>query len=170
MQRRFVIEAVMAAVYGQLLVPGQPVEYIIPYSTVMELYEFQSGRVSVMPEEEDDAIVKSKIDELIRFLEEPLNKKKIERALSLPWRKSPAILVNDQVSFTIVNALDNAQYGDSFDPIETELMLTSIREQAPILTDQIEFVDRLVQSGAPVQVVDIDDFEYALEADIPFGI
>lgn len=170
MQRRFVIEAVMAVVYGQLLVPGQPVEYIIPYSTVMELYEFQSGRIPVMPEEEDDALVKSRIFDLIRFLEEPLNKKKIERALAVPWRKSPAILVDDRVSFTIVNAMDNAQYGDSFDPIETELTLTSIREQAPLLTDQIEFVDRVVQSGIPVQIVDIDDFEYALEADISFEV
>ncbi|MGV2644703.1 ADP-heptose synthase, partial [Clostridium perfringens] len=39
MTRIFVTEAVMLAIYGQLLVPPKPVEYIIPYTTILELYE-----------------------------------------------------------------------------------------------------------------------------------
>ncbi len=41
MPKRFAIEAVMIAIYGQLLVPARPVEYLIPYSSVLELYDFK---------------------------------------------------------------------------------------------------------------------------------
>lgn len=44
MSRRFVIEAVMVAIYGELLVPQAPVEYIVPYTTVMGSMNFKTAR------------------------------------------------------------------------------------------------------------------------------
>ncbi|WP_199614325.1 ADP-heptose synthase [Paenibacillus alkalitolerans] len=169
MRKRFVIEAVMAAIYGELMVPNRPVEYLFPYSTVMELYEMKDSSEPVMPEAGDDAHVKQKISEMIAFFEEPLNRKKIERAFGAPWRLSPPLLVNDNVSFVVVNSMENAQYGETFDPIETELILSSLREQVPILTDQLDFMDRVIDTEVPIQVFDIEDFEYALEADEALG-
>lgn len=169
MKRQFVIEAVMAAIYGELAVPNRPVEYLLPYSTVMELYEMRDSGESVMPDPGDDAHVKQKIGEMIAFFEEPLNKKKIERAFGAPWRTSPPLLVNENVSFVIINSMENAQYGETFDPIETELILSSLREQVPILTDQLDFLERVIDTEVPIQVFDIEDFEYALEADEALG-
>jgi len=163
MSRRFVIEAVMVAIYGQLLKPGRQVEYFIPYTTILELYDMKDGSEPVMPDEDEDRHVKEKIGELIEFFEIPLNRKKIERALMQPWRKSPPLIVNDEVTFTVINAVENAQYGEGFDPVETELILTSQREQAPIITDQYEFLDKIVEGDVPVQAYDIEDFEFAVE-------
>ncbi|EXX87710.1 hypothetical protein BG53_03540 [Paenibacillus darwinianus] len=163
MRRRFVIEAVMVATYGQLLVPNHPVDYVIPYSTVMELYDMKEGAEPVMDDPEDDRHVKSKIGELIEFFQDPLNRKKIERALQVPWRESSPLILNENVSFIIMNAMDNAQFGDGFDPIETEQILTASRLQIPMLTDQLELQDRIIESEAPVQVYDIEDFEFAVE-------
>lgn len=167
MERRFVVEAVMLAIYGQLLVPVQPVEYVMPYSSLMELYEMLESPEPIMSLEEDDSHVRTFIRGLIGFFEEPLNKKKIERALASPWKKSPTLLVNERVALTVVYALENAEYGEKFDPIETDLILLSLREKLPILTDQLEFVDKVIQTAVPVQVFDIEDFEYAVEADVP---
>ena len=77
MSQRFVIEAVMVAIYGQLLSANRPVEYIVPYTTVLELYEFEEGAEPLMNEPGDDQHVKEKVKELIAYFEEPLNKKKI---------------------------------------------------------------------------------------------
>lgn len=166
MKRRFVVEAVMLATYGELMVPSIPVEYVIPYSTILELYEMRDNGDPVMTEPEDDAHVKGKIGELIAFFETPFNKIKLERALLAPWRMSPSLLANDQVSLAVMYAVDSAQYGELFDPIETELLLTSIREKIPLLTDQLEFMDKVINSDIPVQVFDVDDFEFALDSDI----
>jgi len=166
MSRRFVIEAVMVAIYGELLIPSAPVEYIVPYSTVMELYEFQNSQEPLMHDPADDLHVKHKINELITYLEEPLNRKKIERALSIPWSKSPSILFGDNIVWTIVNAVDNERFGDFLDPIETEIILTAEREQAPILSDQLELIRRIVEAEIPVQVFDIGDFDFAMEDNI----
>jgi hypothetical protein len=163
MSRRFVIEAVMIAIYGQLLLPKHPVEYRIPYTTVMELYDMKDSIDPVMPEAEDDAHVKSKIGEMITYFEDPFNKKKLERALMAPWRESPPLPINENVTFVIVNAAESMQYGELFDPIETEVILMSLRLECPILTDQIEFQDKIVQNAIPVQLFDIDDFEFAVE-------
>lgn len=163
MSRQFVTEAVMVAIYGQLLAPPAPVEYIVPYTAVLELYEFQTSSDPLMDNTADDQHVKAKVNELISYFEEPLNKKKIERALLVPWGKSPSILFGDQVSISIVNAVDTAQYGEYFDPIETELLLTSQRLDTPILTDQVDFIARIIESSAPVQVFDIDDFDFAMD-------
>ncbi|WP_334072892.1 MULTISPECIES: ADP-heptose synthase [Paenibacillus] len=169
MSRRFVIEAVMVAIYGELLVPSAPVEYIVPYTTVMELYEFQKSPEPLMNDPLDDNHVKRKIGELIAYLEEPLNRKKLERALTVPWSKSPAILFGDHVSWTVVNAVDNEQYGELLDPIETEIVLAAQRENAPILTDQLELIRRILEAEAPVQIYDIGDFEFAMEDNIFFN-
>lgn len=166
MCRRFVIEAVMVAIYGQLLVPSRQVEYVIPYSTIEELYEMRDSDEPVVPEPDEDAHVKQKITELIAFFEDSFNRKKVERALVAPWRKSPPLLVNDKVSFTIVNAVENAQFGEMFDPVETELILVSQSEQAPLLTDQFDFLDKVFEAEIPVQVYDVDDFEFAVEEGI----
>ncbi|CAM4325714.1 ADP-heptose synthase [Paenibacillus macerans] len=166
MSRRFVIEAVMVAIYGELLVPQAPVEYIVPYTTVMELYEFQNSPEPLMNDPADDFHVKQKIAELIAYLEEPLNRKKLERALGVPWSKSPSILFGDKISWTVINAVDNEQYGEFLDPIETEIVLTAQRENAPILTDQLELIRRIIEAEMPVQVFDIGDFEFAMEDSI----
>lgn len=166
MRRRFVIEAVMVATYGQLLVPNRPVDYVIPYSTIMELYDMKEGAEPVMDDPEDDRHVKMKIGELIEFFQDPLNKKKIERALQVPWRESSPLILNEDVSFIVVNALDNAHYGEMFDPIETEQILTAGRLQIPMLSDQLELQDRIIEAEAPVQIYDIEDFEFAVEEGI----
>ena len=166
MRRRFVIEAVMVATYGQLLVPARPVDYIIPYSTIMELYDMKDGAEPVMDDPDDDRHVKTKIGELIEFFQDPLNKKKIERALQVPWRESSPLILNENVSFVVVNALDNAVYGETFDPVETEQILTASRLQIPILTDQLELQDRIIDAEAPVQLYDIEDFDFAVEEGI----
>ncbi|MFD2331917.1 ADP-heptose synthase [Cohnella sp. GCM10020058] len=163
MERRFVIEAVMIAIYGQLLLPKRPVEYRIPYSTVMELYDMKDSDEPVMPDPDDDRHVKGKIGEMIAYFEDPFNKKKLERSLLAPWRESPPLPINDKVTLVVVNAAENMQYGELLDPIETEIVLTSLRVQSPILTDHIEFQDKVVQNAIPVQVFDIDDYEFAVE-------
>lgn len=166
MNRRFVIEAVMLAIYGQLLMPGRQVEYLIPYSTVLELYDMRESEDPVMPDPSEDAHVKEKIGQLIEFFGDSLNKKKIEKTIVTPWKKSAPILVNEQTSLTVVHAIDNAQFGEAFDPVETELLLTAMREQVPVLTDQLEFIDKLIEHEVPVQAFDIEDFEFAVEEDI----
>jgi hypothetical protein len=50
-----------------------------------------------------------------------------------------------------------------FDPIETEQILTAMKYQVPLLTDQFELQDRIIEAEVPVQVFDIEDFEYAVE-------
>ncbi|ALS28044.1 ADP-heptose synthase [Paenibacillus cisolokensis] len=166
MRRRFVIEAVMVATYGQLLVPSRPIEYVIPYSTIMELYDMKDGADPIMDDPQDDKHVREKIGELIGFFEEPLNRKKIEKALQVPWRESSPLLLNELVQFTVVHAIDNAQYGEYFDPVETELLLTAMKLQTPLLSDQFEFQDKLIEAEVPVQVYDIEDFEFAVEEGI----
>jgi hypothetical protein len=166
MRRRFVIEAVMVATYGQLLVPSKPVDFVLPYSTIMELYERKEGTDPVMDDPQDDAHVKEKIGELIQFFEDPFNRKKIERSLQMPWRESSPLLLNDMIQFTVVYAVDNAHYGEMFDPIETELLLTSLKLNVPLLSDQFEFQDRLIEAEVPVQMYDIEDYEFAVEEGI----
>ncbi|MBY9082000.1 ADP-heptose synthase [Paenibacillus sp. HN-1] len=163
MSRQFMTEAVMMAIYGQLLVPGSSVEYIVPYTTILELYELRDSDEPLMNIPDEDRHVKVKIGELIAYFEEPLNQKKIRRCLTVPWAKSPAIVLGEQARVTVINSVDNASYGETFDPIETELLLASQREKIPILTDQIELIHRIIDGGVPVTVYDIDDFEFAME-------
>ncbi|RIX53641.1 ADP-heptose synthase [Paenibacillus nanensis] len=166
MRRRFVIEAVMVATYGHLLVPSRPVDYVVPYSSIAELYDMRDGSDPVMDNPDDDGHVKMKINELIQFFEDSLNRKKIEKALQVPWRESAPLLLDENIQFTVVNAIDNAQYGERFDPIETELLLTGMKLNIPLLSDQFEFQDKLIDAEVPVQVYDIEDFEFAVEEGI----
>ncbi len=163
MSRRFVIEAVMIAIYGQLLQPKRSVEYRIPYTTIMELYDLRESEEPIMQDPDDERHVRDKIGEMIAFFEDPFNKKKLERALAAPWKESPPLPINEHVTFIVVNAVENMQYGELFDPIETEIILTSLRLQAPVVTDHVEFQDKVVQNSVPIQLYDIDDFEYAVD-------
>lgn len=163
MPRTLVTEAVMIAIYGQLLAPSAPVEYLLPYTTVVELYELQTSHDPLMESKREDQHVKKKISQMLQYFEEPLNQKKIRRALQIPWALSSPILLSDLVSIRIVNALDTAVLGELFDPIETELLLTSQRFKTPLLTDQVEWISRILEAKVPVQIYDIDDFEYAVE-------
>lgn len=155
----------MIAIYGQLLQPRRPVEYRIPYSTVMELYDLLESDEPIMQDPQDERHVRDKIKEMIAFFEEPFNKKKLERALIAPWKESPPLPIDDHVTFIVVNAVENMQYGELFDPIETEIILTSLRLQCPVLTDHVEYQDKVIQNSVPIQIFDIDDFEFALEED-----
>ncbi|ANS74093.1 ADP-heptose synthase [Paenibacillus yonginensis] len=166
MTRRFVIEAVMVAIYGELLAPSSPVEYIVPYNTIMELYEFRDSTEPLMNDPEDDRYVKDKINELIAYMEEPLNRKRLEKILVMPWGKTASILLDEHITWTVVNAVDNEQYGEYLDPIETEIILTAQKENAPILTDQFELIRRIIEAEVPVQVFDIQDFEFAMEDNV----
>ena len=105
---------------------------------------------------------------MIEFFADPFNRKKLERALAVPWKNSPPIPVNEHVTLTVVNAMENLQYGEWFDPVETELLLLAQREEAPILTDQVDFMDKVIEAEIEVQVFDIDDFEHAVEGGISF--
>jgi len=160
----------MVATYGHLLVPSRPIDYVIPYSSILELYDMRDGSDKVMDDPDDDLHVKNKINELIRFFEDPLNRKKIERTMQVPWRESSPLLLNDTIQFTVVHAVDNANYGEFFDPIETELLLTGSKLSVPLLSDQFEFQDKLIEAEVPVQVYDIEDFEFAVEEGISLGM
>lgn len=163
MSQTFVIEAVMIAIYGQLLDPEKPVEYIVPYTSIMELYEFAESTEPLMNEDNENQYVKTRIQQLIAYFEEPLNKKKIQRSLQVPWAQSSAILLSEKVQLKIINAMDNAHYGESFDPIETEMILSALKKEVPMLTDQFEMIHRIIEAKIPVQVYDIEDFSFALE-------
>lgn len=162
MRKSFVIEAVMIAVYGELLAPSQAVDYLVPYSTIRELYELKESQEAIMPDAHDEKHVRAKIEELIELLEQPFYRKQLERALTVPWAKAP-LLLSDSVTFTVVSSYENEEYGEGFDPIETELILTSIREKAPLLTDQPDLIEKVIEGEIPVQVYDLDDFEFAVE-------
>lgn len=166
MRKRFVIEAVMIATYGHLLVPSRPVDFVVPYSSIAELYDMRDGAQPVMDDPEEDSHVKAKINELIAFFEDSLNRKKIEKALQVPWRESSPLLLNESIQFTVVHAVDNAQYGENFDPVETELLLSAMKLEVPLLSDQFEFQDKLIEAEVPVQIYDIEDFEFAVEEGI----
>ena len=88
MRRRFVIEAVLVATYGHLLVPSRPIDFVVPYSSIAELYEMRDGPEPVMDDPDDDFHVKNKINELIAFFEDSLNRKKIEKAMQVPGVKA----------------------------------------------------------------------------------
>lgn len=165
--KRFVLEPVLFAIFSELLDPIEPIEYVFPYSTVMELYELKDSD-QVVVDRSQDARVKANIEQLIAFFEQPFVSKKLDRALKVPWAKSTPILFSEQVTFTVVNALDNAEFGEAFDPIETELLLTARREQAAIITDQLEFQQRVFDAKAGVTVIDVAEIGFNVQED-PFA-
>ncbi len=163
MRHRFVMEAVLAAAYGHLLVPANPVDFVLPYASVAELYELNNTTDPIMEDPEEDELVKQNIGHLIGFFDEPLNRKKIERALQVPWRESAPLLLNDMVQFTVVNSVDHATFGELFDPVETELIVLASKLNLPLLTDQVDFQTQLIEAEIPIHIYDIEDFEFAVE-------
>lgn len=155
----------MLAIYGELMVPAQPVEYLIPSSTIYELDEILHNPEPIMPDPEDDKHVREMIADMIQYFRDPFKRKKMEKSLVAPW-STVTFPFRDEVHLTIVKAEDTAFWGEAFDPIETELLLAAMRFHAPLLTDQIEWQDRIIEHRVPVQFYDIDDFEFAVEEGI----
>jgi len=165
MPKQFVIEAVMLAIYGELLVPAKPVDYLIPISTIYELEELIHTPEPIMFNPDDDRHVRKIMAEMVEFFRDPFKRKKLEKHLIAPWSKVTFPLPND-VTLTVVKAEDNAMWGELFDPIETEQMLTALHFEVPLLTDQTDWQDRLLEFVIPIQFYDIEDFEYAVEQGI----
>ncbi len=165
MSKQFVLEAVMLAIYGELMNPSQPVEYLIPASTIRELDEFLHSPEPFMLDPDEEKHVRSMISEMIQFFRDPFTSKKMEKSLIAPW-STVTFPTQENVSLTVVKAEDNELWGELFDPIETELLLASMRYKAPLLTDQEEWQDRILEYLLPVQFYDIDDFEFAVEQGI----
>ena len=160
--QRFVLEPVLFAIFGELLYPQEPVEYLVPHSTILELYDLRDSE-QIVTDPSQNELVRQNLEQVIDFFEQPFVKKKIERSLRVPWQKSSPILFSDRVTFTVVYALDNAEYGESFDPVETELILTARQLNAPLITDQLEFQQRIIQHRIPVTVVDVADFGFLVD-------
>ncbi|WP_018131204.1 hypothetical protein [Effusibacillus pohliae] len=163
--RTFVTEPVVLAMFGELLQPLQPVRYLLPYSTVQELPLLVNENLSADAAEQ--ATIRANIERLIRFFENPFVRKQAESCLTAPWAVSKPILYNQQVTFQVVNAVDTAAYGETFDPIETELIVLAVKENVPLLTEEPSLQARIVDAEIPVQVFDVSDFEFALEEELP---
>ena len=163
--QRFVLEAILFAIFQEeLLYPTEPVEYLIPYTTLIELYEMHDEDEIVSDLAENER-VKENLAGLIAFFEQPLVKKKINRMLKVPWQKSTPILFSELVTLTVVFSIDNAEFGETFDPCETEAILIAQRENVPIISDQLDFQQRVLDMRLPVMFIDIMDFGFVVEED-----
>ncbi|WP_040951937.1 hypothetical protein [Gorillibacterium massiliense] len=170
MELRFVTEAVMLAVYGHLLVPEEPVEFVVPSSTIDELYELLASPESIV-DGRDDQEVRSAIKQLTDYLETPFISKKLAATQVAPWSKSSPIPISERASLSVIYGSEAEEFGEEFDPVETELLLTAMYEKAPLLTDQPDLIERMVDANIPVIIVDVDDFEYAVETGLePFNL
>jgi hypothetical protein len=165
MPKQFVIEAIMLAIYGELMAPAEPVEYLIPLSTIYELDEFYHSPEPIMPDPADDKHVRQIMWQMIQFFSDPFNRKRLEKSLIAPW-SSVTFPFQNGVTLRVVKVDDNAMWGELFDPVETQLLLTAMRFEKPLLTDQTDWQDRILEYVVPVQFYDIDDFEFALEQGI----
>ncbi|NGQ95408.1 ADP-heptose synthase [Brevibacillus sp. SYP-B805] len=168
MPKQFVIEAVMLAIYGELMTPACPVEYLIPVSTIYELDELVHLPEPIMQNPEDDKHVRLVIEQMIQFFRDPFKRKKMEKHLVAPM-STVTFPFQNGVTLTIVKVDDNAMWGELFDPIETEQMLTAMHFEAPLLTDQPDWQDRMLEYMIPIQFYDIEDFEFAVEEGIALG-
>lgn len=160
--QRFVLEPILLAIFGELLFPIEPVEYLMPYSTVLELYELLESE-QIVTDPAQNELVKQNLEQLVAFFERPFVRKKMEKILRMPWTKSTPILFSERVQFTVVFAIDNAEFGEKFDPIETELLLLARQEQLPIISDQLPFQQRIVEANIPVPVLDVAEFGFFVE-------
>ncbi|WP_193791332.1 ADP-heptose synthase [Tumebacillus algifaecis] len=160
--QRFVVEPILFAMFGELLFPTEPIEYIIPYSTVMELYELRESD-EVISDPRENERVKANLEKVILFFEQPFVAKKLDKALRMPWQKSRPILFNENVTFTVVNAFENAEFGEGFDPVETELILVARREKVPLITDQLQLQQRIVEARIDITVLDVADFGFLVD-------
>lgn len=165
--RTFVTEPLVLALFSELLLPSYPVRYLIPYSSLQELYLFGNERLS--EDEEEQNVIMENITILIDFFENPFVKKKIDSIASIPWAVSKPILYHEQVSFQVVNSTESAEFGDEFDPIETELLLLAAKENVPLLIEDPSIQQRIIDYDVSVQVYDVADFEFALEEDLSGG-
>ncbi|MFD2169456.1 ADP-heptose synthase [Tumebacillus lipolyticus] len=160
--QRFVVEPILFAMFGELLFPNEPIEYIIPYSTVMELYELRDSEEIIHDPAENER-VKANVEKLILFFEQPFVAKKLDKSLRVPWQRSRPILYSENVTFTVVNALDNAEFGEGFDPVETELILLARRDSLPLITDQLQLQQRIVEARIGITVIDVADFGFLVD-------
>jgi hypothetical protein len=159
--RRFVVEPVVLAMFPELLHPLAPVEFVIPYSTIEELYLFR--REKFLTSEADYERITEGIERLIAFFESPLVAKKINRIAQIPWRFSSPIIWDESVTFSVVNVIEQEEYGEVFDPIETELILLAEWQKIPLLIEDVSLQDRIIEFEIPIQVFDVSDFDYAVE-------
>lgn len=159
--RRFVTEPVILAMFGELLQPPVSVEYVIPLSTIYELHDFR--REQFIEDHEYNQRIQQQIEKLIRFFETPFIAKKLQRLAAVPWRSSSPMIWSEHVTFTVVHGLENEEYGELFDPVETELILIAQKQDLPLLSEDASLQNRIVEYGLPVQVFDVKDFAYALE-------
>ncbi|UFJ41687.1 ADP-heptose synthase [Brevibacillus humidisoli] len=165
MKKTFILEAVMLAVYGELLAPPEPVEYMIPLSTIYELEEILHSPEPIMLDREEDQHVRTIISQMISYFSDPFARKKLQKGLVAPW-STVSFPYHNEVTLTVLKAEDTAYWGDTFDPVETELLLSAMRWEVPLLTDQIDLQSRMIVQQVPVQFYDIDDFTFAVEEGI----
>lgn len=164
MSKTFVTELVVLAMYGELLQPPQPVCFLLPYSSLEELYMLlDEPAIGGTAEPEDQADMLASIQHLLQFLENPFVQKKIGRVLQIPWTVSHPIIYNEQVTFQFVNAQDTEFYGEEFDPIETELIEIAARHNVPLLIEDTSIHQRIIELELTVQVYDVADYVFALE-------
>lgn len=156
----------MLAVYGELLAPPAPVEYKIPLSTIYELDEILKRPEPIMQDKEEDEHVRNIIAQMIQYFDDPFIRKKLQKGLVAPW-STVSLPYHEDVTLTVVKAEDTAYWGETFDPIETELLLSAMRWEVPLLTDQLDLQQRMIEHQVPVQFYDIDDFTFAVEEGIP---
>ncbi|GIM47130.1 hypothetical protein DNHGIG_26790 [Collibacillus ludicampi] len=159
--RRFVVEPVVLAMFPELLRPPAPVEYVIPYSTIEELYLFRREKFLVNDTDHDQ--ISQGIERLISFFESPFMAKKIKRITHTPWRTSSPMIWNESVTFTVVYAIEQEDYGEVFDPIETELILLAEWQNIPLLIEDVSLQNRIIEFEIPIQVFDVSDFDFAVE-------
>ncbi|WP_255298433.1 ADP-heptose synthase [Brevibacillus dissolubilis] len=155
----------MLAIYGELLMPARPVEYIIPLTTIYELEEFLHSPQEIMRDPDEEKQVREVVGYMIKYFQDPFKRKKMEKSLVAPW-STITFPYSERVSLTVMRTDDNAMWGEIFDPVETELLLAAMKAEAPLLTDQVELEDRMLEFMVPVQFYDIDDFEFAVEQGI----
>ncbi|MFC4769022.1 ADP-heptose synthase [Effusibacillus consociatus] len=165
--RTFVTEPVVLAMFGELLQPSSPVRYLFPLSSIKELHLLLNETLS--SDDEEQTVIRSNIENLIAFFENPFVNKKIDQCSFAPWAISKPIIYHELVTFQVVNAVDTAAYGEEFDPIETELILLAMKENVPLLIEDPSIQERIVESDLPMQVFDVADFEFALEEDLTGG-
>jgi hypothetical protein len=159
--RTFVTEPLVLAIFSELLFPSYPVRYLFPYSSLQELYLLTNERFS--EDDEEQAAIHDHISTLIRFFENPFVKKKIDRITAIPWAVSKPILYNGQISFQVINSSDSGEFGEEFDPIETELLMIAVKERVPLLIEDLSIQQRIIDFEIPIQVFDVADFQFALE-------
>ncbi len=52
---------------------------------------------------------------------------------------------------------------NTYRPRPNAYSTTLMREQAPLLTDQFEFISRLIANEVSIPICNIDDFKYVVE-------